>query len=36
MYVPVGEVANILGVTKSWDATAKTATFSNVNTTVEK
>lgn len=33
LYVPVGEIANILGVSKSWDAPTKTATFSNVNTT---
>ena len=36
IYVPVGEVANILGVNKTWDATTKTATFSNVNTTETK
>ena len=32
LFVPVGEVANILSVSKSWDPAAKTATFSNVNT----
>ena len=32
LYVPVGEMANILGINKSWDPAAKTATFSNVNT----
>ena len=32
IYVPVGEVANILGVSKAWDADTKTATFTNVNT----
>ena len=33
LYVPVGEIANILSVSKSWDSATKTATFSNVNTT---
>lgn len=32
LYVPVGEVANILGINKSWDPATKTATFSNINT----
>lgn len=31
MFVPVGEVANLLGVNKAWDSASKTATFSNTN-----
>ena len=28
-YAPIGEVAQLLGVAKEWDNTAKTATFTN-------
>ena len=28
-YAPVGEIARILGISTAWDATAKTATFTN-------
>ncbi len=28
-YAPIGEVAQLLGVTKTWDNTTKTATFTN-------
>lgn len=28
-YAPAGEIARLLGITTSWDATAKTATFTN-------
>ena len=28
-YAPIGEVAQLLGVSKAWDNTTKTATFTN-------
>ncbi len=28
-YAPIGEVAQLLGIQKAWDATSKTATFTN-------
>ena len=33
MCVPMAYIAAALGVEKSWDATTKTATFTNVKTT---